>query len=341
VSRQLFFITTLALSLLGCSREEELTWKSSDAVNELPSELQLAVRAEIRNYVGTYSNPKLLTDPNVPESTLKLGQTVYQKRCVQCHGVSGDGNGPVAKYLYPKPRDYRKGMFKFTSTPFGSRPQRDDLIRTLKRGIRGTSMPAFNLLPDEEIEAVVDYVLVLSQRGELERQVAAMAEFDEEVDPEMIEGDIVPFVKSLWEQSQSEKIDPFTPQPIFTGAHVAAGKEAFLSRGCAKCHGDDGRGMTEDNLKGSLRDEWGNPTRAADLTSGMLRGGQQPLDIYRRIYGGINGTPMPGFATSLKSEPETIWNLVAYVMHISNRRRAGESPALGPLAPYLPPTENP
>ena len=96
------------------------------------------------------------------------------------------------------------------------------------------------------------------------------------------------------------------------------------------------RGMTEENLKASLRDEWGNPTRAADLTSGMLRGGQQPLDIYRRIYGGINGTPMPGFGNQLSSEPETIWNLVAYVMSVSNRRRFGEAPPPGPMAPYVP-----
>ena len=54
------------------------------------------------------------------------------------------------------------------------------------------------------------------------------------------------------------------------------------------------------------------------------------------IYGGINGTPMPGFGNQLSSEPETIWNLVAYVMSVSNRRRFGEAPPPGPMAPYVP-----
>ena len=338
VIRQALLLTLLALASLGCSREFEEEWTYRETVGQLPADLQTDVRGIIRDHVGTYAEPNLLTSDDVEQSTLKLGQAVYQKRCAQCHGVSGDGDGPVAEYLYPKPRDYRKGMFKFTSTPFGSRPLRADLSRTIKRGIRGTSMPGFKLLPEEEIEAVVDYVLVLTQRGELEEFVATIAEQEEEISSELLEDyDVVGTITSRWQQAGADEVHPLTPQPEFTDQHVAAGEKAFLDRGCAKCHGNDGRGMTEDNLKASLKDEWGNPTRAADLTSGMLRGGQQPMDVYRRIYGGINGTPMPGFANQLRNEPETIWNLVAYVLHVSNRRRAGKSPPPGPMAPYLPP----
>lgn len=74
-------------------------------------------------------------------------------------GTPVTGNGPAGKFMYPRPRDYRKGLFKFTSTPYGARPLRSDLIRTVKVGIRGTSMPDFKLLPQHEIEAVVDYVM--------------------------------------------------------------------------------------------------------------------------------------------------------------------------------------
>jgi mono/diheme cytochrome c family protein len=118
---------------------------------------------------------------------------------------------------------------------------------------------------------------------------------------------------------------------------VAAGREAFLTKGCSKCHGEDGRGHTKDNIG---RDIWGHATRAADLSSGMLRGGQEPMDIYRRILNGINGTPMPGFRGVLESEPDTIWNLVSYVLEVSGRRReetlrgVAEIPA-GLLKPYI------
>lgn len=322
----------------GCrGRVESPEYVSSQQVEELPLEIQSEVRKVLRAHVGNFTSPVLLTnDGSVSSETLKLGQEVYQKRCVQCHGVSGDGNGPAAEQMYPRPRDYRKGIFKFTSTPYGSKPVRDDLIRTVTIGVRGTSMPAFKLLPQEEISAVVDYVLALTHRGELEEQLAVLADFEEEVDPELVEEESLPLIHTQWKQAAGNQVVPMSPQPVFTLEHVERGREAFLSRGCSKCHGEDGRGQTADNLAGNLKDSWGNVTRAADLTSGMLHGGQRPIDVYRRIYSGINGTPMPGFANSFQNEPETIWDLVAYVLHVSNRRRLGEGHLPGTISPYVP-----
>ena len=73
----------------------------------------------------------------------------------------------------------------------------------------------------------------------------------------------------------------------------------------------------------SGKDVWGHNDPAADLTSGMLRGGQRPLDIYRRIYAGINGTPMPAFKDAFAAEPDTIWHLTHYVLHLADQRRRG------------------
>ncbi len=321
----------------GCQRQSDPAWEFSQDVKELSEELQSGVDGQLRQYAGTYAEPKLLIDHSLDTQQLKKGQAVYQEKCVQCHGISGDGNGPVAKSMYPRPRDYRKGIFKFTSTLYGAKPMRDDLVRTVRRGIRGTSMPSFKLLPEDEVQAVVDYVLVLSLRGELEEQLVYAADIDGEIDPELVELDAVPLVLERWEEAPELQIRPYTPEPQLTAEHVEAGRKAFLSKGCSKCHGEDGRGMTADNLNAALKDVWKQPTRAADLTSGMLHGGQLPIDVYRRIYAGINGTPMPGFASAFEEEPETIWNLVAYVLHVSNRRRDGFSPPPGPMAPYIPP----
>ncbi len=43
------------------------------------------------------------------------GYALYRRNCLHCHGVSGAGDGPTAPFLYPPPRDYRRGIFKFTS----------------------------------------------------------------------------------------------------------------------------------------------------------------------------------------------------------------------------------
>jgi len=326
-------IWSIGIALLaGCERPADLEFVASERVTQLSADLQKKLDTELVDRSGTFAHPKLIGGDF--HEKLSLGQAVYQQRCVQCHGISGDGNGPASASLYPRPRDYRKGLFKFTSTPYGARPLRSDLERTIKAGIRGTSMPDFKLLPQEEINAVIDYVLALSRRGEYEEQLAALAENEEALEPDLIKEEAFPPVLQRWVQAESQQVNPLTSQPKFTDEHVQLGKKAFLTLGCSKCHGEDGRGQMAENIG---KDAWGRATRAADLTSGMLHGGPKPLDIYRRIYSGINGTPMPGFASSLQSQPDTIWHLVAYVKFISNRRREKEIPLPGAIKPYTEP----
>ena len=327
------YLLNVAL-LAGCERSPEPEFVSSVRAQALSPGLQTALTKELVKETGTYAHPELIGDP--PGVNLAKGQAVYQERCVQCHGISGDGDGPAAKFLYPRPRDYRKGLFKFTSTPYGFRPLRSDLERTIQAGVRGTSMPAFNLLPKDELQSVLDYVLMLTYRGEFEEGLVNLADDEEAIDPALVKEEVLPRVTQRWEQAETQQVQPFTPQPKFTEEHVALGQKAFLTIGCAKCHGEDGRGQMADNIG---KDGWGRTTRAADLTSGMLHGGQQPIDIYRRIYSGINGTPMPSFASALQSQPDTIWHLVAYVKFVSSRRREGEVPHPGAIKPYVPAEE--
>lgn len=94
---------------------------------------------------------------------------LYREHCAECHGVSGDGAGSTAGLLYPYPRDFRLGKFKFKSTPQRHPPTNTDLKRTLRQGIPGTAMPSFARLSDEEIDALVDYVKYLSIRGQFEK----------------------------------------------------------------------------------------------------------------------------------------------------------------------------
>ena len=332
--RRTSLVSVIALCLIpACHRSEVPQFAASDTARELSSELQQAVRTELEKHTGSFLKTKRLSEEGEPVADLVRGQAVYQERCEQCHGVTGDGKGPAAEFMYPRPRDYRKGIFKFTSTPYGYRPLREDLLRTVRQGIRGTSMPGFSLLHEADQRAVVDYVLMLTQRGELESQLIDMADSDEKISPEEVESDLIPQVLARWTQAESAEVLPATPQPRFTVDEVKRGKEAFLSKGCSKCHGDDGRGQTAEN-RGA--DAWGHQTRAADLTSSMLHGGNRPIDIYRRIHNGINGTPMPGFANALKDHPETIWDLVAYVLSVTNRRRQGDIPAPGAIKPYVP-----
>ena len=319
--------------IVGCRGREPDPWTLGSEAKDLSAELRAKIGNVLEERCGTVDSPKMLGDDKFDPAKLALGRQVYLKRCVQCHGTNGDGRGPTAASMYPKPRDYRRGIFKFTTTPYGYKPRRSDLSRTISKGIPGTSMPAFHLLPAQELQAVVDWVILLTHRGELETQLIYEAKAEEEIDlgavPELVNDTL-----EKWAQAEEVVVSSATPQPKFKAEHVQAGKQAFLTRGCAKCHGEDGRGQTPDNLRGDLKDAWGHPTRAADLTSGMLRGGQEPIDVYRRIFSGINGTPMPAFQQALAAEPETIWNMVAYVLHVSSERRRGKILEAGSIAPF-------
>jgi mono/diheme cytochrome c family protein len=330
-SRRLRLVWSTAALVLaafaGCTRAPQPEFVSSEAVKKLSPELQSRVQTVLSEATGTAEAPKMLGDEKMDPEHIRTGQALYTENCMRCHGVTGDGNGAVAKFMRPRPRDYRKGIFKFTTRPYGSRPRRADLVRTIRRGIPATSMPSFRLLPDADIEALVDYVLLLTHRGERESELAIEADSSNEISAGF-PAEATATVLSRWKTAESGEVQALTPMPVFSVESVKRGRQAFLTKGCSKCHGEDGRGLTRDN---NFVDSWGVQTRAADLTSGLLHGGPQPIDVYRRIHSGINGTPMPGFATALSKEPDTIWDLVSYVLYVSNRRREKEIPPAGPI----------
>jgi mono/diheme cytochrome c family protein len=131
---------------------------------------------------------------------LRKGRSLYMRHCMHCHGASGDGNGPTAKYLNPLPRDYRRGLFKFTSTRRPDKPSREDLKRIVQKGIPGTYMPAFlPALEERELDDIIEYVRWLSMRGEMEHNLGvALA----------AEG----FSKSGWEKLQKAAAESDDPE---------------------------------------------------------------------------------------------------------------------------------
>ena len=322
--------------LAGCRRADLASYSLSDTVLSLGEDaedeeerafwagLREEIEGELRRRCGTPQQPILLGADDKQEARLLLGAQVYARRCAACHGVTGDGNGAVAQYLQPKPRDYRRGIFKFTSTAYGAKPLKADLIRTVRRGVTGTSMPSFDELTSHEIEAVVDYVLALTHRGELEEELAVLVDEEEELDVEYV-GDIIEQILEQWREAGQRITTPATPMPPFTEAAVAEGHKLFLKHACNKCHGKDGRGGSLGNVDVGV-DAWGHKAAAADLTSGMFRGGERPRDIYQRISAGINGTPMPSFAQQFAADPDDIWRLVHFVQDLGQRRRNGLPP---------------
>lgn len=313
---------------------------------------------------GTPDDPFVLEETGIDLEKLRLaagavssderGNEVglYRRHCAHCHGISGDGAGPTAAFLNPYPRDYRRGMFKFKSTERAARPTRDDLKRILHQGIPGTAMPSFRLLAPNQIDAIVEYVVYLSMRGEMETLLASYVADDLD-EGESLPGsrdilidELLQIVTSRWAEAEDQVIrpDPSSAPNLERSqeelyASIAAGRDLFHSEkgACVKCHGPTalGDGETTDY------DEWNKAIvkfmedkpeiepqslgaleprsiRPRNLRQNVFRGGRRPLDLYRRIHAGINGGPMPGTARATPDaevglSPEEIWNLVDYV----------------------------
>ena len=124
-------------------------------------------------------------------------------------------------------------------------------------------------------------------------------------------------IADSWVQAEAELVRPVTVNPPRTEETVQQGAVAFAEFSCVKCHGPDARGSKSADVG---QDIWGRTAYPANLSMGMLHGGRRPIDIYRRIYSGINGTPMPSSKdpnTAIGETPEErserIWHLVHFV----------------------------
>ncbi len=202
---------------------------------------------------------------------------LYERYCSFCHGDSGDGKGRFEPWLDTKPRDFTAGTYKFRSTIGTLLPTDADLFRTITRGVPGTSMPPWRTLSYEDRWALVDYIKTFSRRFATE----------EAGQPLII-----------------------SAPPEITSEILVSGLDLYKQAGCSSCHGDNGDGNGPSAA--TLEDDWGQPSRPFNLTSGRpLKSGSSLKDLYRIVMAGLPGTPMPGFGQVL--QPQMAWALAAYV----------------------------
>ncbi|MEE2663487.1 MAG: c-type cytochrome [Myxococcota bacterium] len=223
------------------------------------------------------------------QENVAAGKVLYGEYCSQCHGDAGDGNGVMADRLRPRPRDFRRAIYKIRRTMQGELPIEEDLFEIIGKGMPGTSMPAWRgLLSDEQIWQLVDYLKGFS-----------------------IDFEDYPAEQELVLEGKLEA----TPESI------ARGREVYEKAECEKCHGAFGRG--DGPSAPTLEDEWENKIYPADLTQPWtLRGGASVEDLYRTMTTGVNGTPMPSFSDAWNAED--LWHLANYLHSIGREPVWGE-----------------
>jgi mono/diheme cytochrome c family protein len=224
------------------------------------------------------------------EAQRESGKALYLKYCSQCHGDTGNGEGYAAPHLSPRPRNFTTGKFKVRTTPNGALPTHQDLVNIIRRGMPYTSMPAWPNFSDQQVSDLAYFLTTF-----------AAAFSNPESKPQPISLPSAP-------GSSQESID--------------LGKKLYVDTGCVRCHGNLGRG---DGLSApTLKDDWGYPIRAADLSQPWtFRGGPTREDIFRTMSTGLNGTPMPSFADALT--PEQRWAITDFILSLSGGNGPGYS----------------
>jgi mono/diheme cytochrome c family protein len=173
---------------------------------------------------------------------------LYMNYCSRCHGDMGNGKGMIAVYLDPFPRDFTKSGFMNSKTE-------DRLIKSIREGVAGTSMPAWGrALNDEQIRGVFNYIQTS-------------------------------FVRDSRRQLKDRKLPDSNPVAMSADS-IANGERIFQQR-CTGCHGKkaDGKGPNSIDILPRPRN-----LRNADFMNSMA-----DRRLFESILYGVQGTAMPAW----------------------------------------------
>ncbi|MHC4063625.1 MAG: c-type cytochrome [Planctomycetota bacterium] len=258
---------------------------------------------------------------SVKRSLEDEGKVAYRKYCVGCHGQQGDGNGKAAKFLHPKPRDFVRANFKFSSTRSGQLPTDADLKRTIRQGLKGSAMPPFDLLPERTVNALIAYLKTFSLRW-----------------AERGPGTPIPFVEDPY------RTDPDKSTAIRRGEAVYHGfatcwncHPAYVSAEMLNEYPVEFGGLARDTFRAGLDQSVAKPNTEGELVyppdflRDYVRAGADLAALYRAIGAGITGTAMPTWIDSMDIpgetaadpplvQPSDIWAMAYYVQDLIRQR---------------------
>jgi mono/diheme cytochrome c family protein len=235
--------------------------------------------------------------PRPSDELRARGRKIYESYCASCHGAKGNGRGPAAAAVRPRPTDFTSGVYKLRSTPTGSLPTDADLFGSITRGLHGTAMPAWRRLDETDRWALALHLKSFSRRFREERPLASI---------------MVPV------------------PPRETDTLRGHGERLYQTLRCAACHGEtgagDGPGRQEYRRSGDRQ------VHIRDFTRGRFIRGSRMEDIYVTLKVGVEGTPMGPYEVL---DDDELWALAAHVRFLVGGRKLHELPAAGTQAPAV------
>jgi mono/diheme cytochrome c family protein len=265
-----------------------------------------------------FTAPLVLGGRTVAPAALEHGRDTYTASCRPCHGDAGDGKGIAAAGLEPPPRDLRLGIYKFAAVAAGQLPNDDDFVRTLRQGLHGTAMLAWEV-PAAELDDLIQYVKAFAPRWREEKPgdplLATADPFAAHDDQGIARGKRVYHglaqCATACHPAYVTKAEIYTFTKELTGAAVSEFRSDLY-------------------LPVAKDSDYGFKILPPDFTFNELRSGIAVADIYRVISSGVGGTAMPTWKNVL---PEAdLWAMAHYVRSLVALRG---TPAAAALATAL------
>jgi high-affinity iron transporter len=88
-----------------------------------------------------------------PEARAR-GRALFAANCALCHGERGDGHGQRASGFVTRPADFTDPHWRRQATP-------RRVFFAVRKGVRGTAMPSWEWLSEDETWDLVAHVLAL------------------------------------------------------------------------------------------------------------------------------------------------------------------------------------
>lgn len=275
-------------------------------------------------------------------------EIAYELYCANCHGNQRVGNGPVAEWIYPVPKNLRNADFMRNLTPARAR-------QSLIHGVKGGPMPPWGEAPAkattdgipvltvDQIDILVDWLFstlpgrtVIQKEEDVPKWQYGPEDILEEIkkegsqlapDPLSMVETGSRYLASLDPQpmpSDVEQVFDIVPNPdegpnenlyyikrkYYTQENLEAGR-AYFELNCAVCHGRDGDGAG--NRSGVMQDA--KPRMLINLPWLETR---DDLRLIRSIKYGVTGTSMQPWGDQTSSLQRM--QMVMYIRSLSSEQ---------------------
>jgi len=160
-----YILFVLVFVVLGIAYMENLTAIGKNSVTPF-------VVTDSSSFVQDipFQSPKSLPPVDVMKAgvpsadAVAKGKELFRTTCASCHGDNGEGDGPTAVTLNPKPRNFHQ----LQGWKNGSRVSQ--IYKTLQDGIPGSAMASFSYLPPADRFALIHFVRSLSPGQPIDSQ---------------------------------------------------------------------------------------------------------------------------------------------------------------------------